>query len=130
MMEYRILHGKKLVDFLDWYEAKEGFGGIPFIPCQILVVSNEDKDLFMIMLFIPKSSNCAWVGFPIKNPNTTKEETKGGFDFLIQSATEYLKGLSFEFIFSTTEIPYVKDTFLNNEFKVTDTNIDLLIKKI
>jgi len=123
-MKIELKTNEFLTTFNKWMERTPNFVPLAIIPSFFLVCSNEEKDLFALMVFEPMNSNTAWIGFPLKNPDSTKEEREGGLTYLLEESTHYLKNKGYNFIWTTSATPPVVEALKEANFKEGDTNIN------
>lgn len=100
---------------------------IKFLPESCFIVTDNDLELYAIFLYYTDSGLC-WMGFPVVNPDTKKEERGEGLKILIEGVTEYAKQIGFNYVFTTSPLKKVQDCFTENGYVLGDENVNHYIK--
>lgn len=112
-----------------WEKHKFPVLDIDFLPETFFTVEVGEEVLYGMFVY-RTDSKLAWIAFPISNPDLTKEEKKGGLEFLINGITEILKESGFKYIFTTSPLPVVQEALLNTGFNLGDEKANHYLKKI
>lgn len=115
---------------VEWWKG-HNFTPVPpsMLPEYTFVVYNEDVPVYS-MCFYNTDSNLAWLGWQIRNPKVTKDESKGKLQELFKDIEEYSKSLNYQVLFTTSNTPSVERTMINSGFKRGDLNVNHYIKNI
>lgn len=101
-----------------------------FLSDKIFVCYNEKGDeTYAISVYCANSGLC-WLGFPVSNPNLTKEEKKGCFDGLLDGVIFFLKKVGYKYIFTTSSTKAVERKLLKFGFNEGDIKVNHYIKKL
>lgn len=104
MFNYRLLNKVDCYDTLkEWWIKHEAFDGkvieYKALPNRVFVVSNEEKDLFAVPVYISDSDFC-YIGWVTSNPDTTLREKQGALDYLYNIISIVMKSQGFDHILS------------------------------
>jgi len=111
----------------DWWKqrhwtpvAKEALSTIGYIV----------DDIAAMWLYLSVGSKLAWIGFPIANPNTTKEQRNDAIDLLFNTIHEYAKINGYDFIITTSNIPAVINRIEKIGYIKGDENVSHFWRKL
>lgn len=80
--------------------------------------------------FYHTNSGLAWIGWELSNPELSKEEKEGCFNFLLQVVETYAKECDYQIVFTTSNTPPVESLLLSRGFKVGDEDVKHYLKQI
>lgn len=101
-----------------------------FLSDEVFVCYNDDSEPTYSICLYHTNSNLCWVGFPVSNPNLSKEDKEGCFDALIQAVLDYSRQAGYKFVFTTSPVKVVQDKLLNFGFDEGDVQVNHYIKKL
>lgn len=115
---------------VDWWKAHSFTPVSPsMLPEHTFVIYDGDIPTHS-MCFYNTDSNLAWVGWQLRNPNTTKEQSKGKLKQLFAEIEEYSKSLGYHVLFTTSNTPSVEKVMIDNDFIKGDIGVNHYIKTL
>ncbi|WP_303811775.1 hypothetical protein [Apibacter mensalis] len=102
---------------------------INWLSTKMLVVYKGELPIYRIFIYDTNSAIC-WIGWELANPEATKEQKKGGLDFLIKEVCNYAKYNGYSTVFTTSQNPAIIAKLLENQFQKGDSKVNHYIKNI
>lgn len=104
MFEWRLENKKDYYGTLmSWWESHKAFNNKSIeyksLPIRVFVVSNEDKDLFAVPVYISDSDFC-YIGWVTSNPDSGLREKVGALEYLYNIISIVMKSQGFDHILS------------------------------
>lgn len=104
MFNWRLENKNDCYELLvSWWKKHNAFNNkiIEFksLPTRIFIVSNEDKDLFAVPVYISDSDFC-YIGWVTSNPDAGLRERVGALDYLYEIISIVMKSQKFDHILS------------------------------
>lgn len=117
-------------DLTKWFEGHD-FPIIDqgFLSDEIMVCFCNNVPAYTINIYHTNSELC-WIAFPLSNPFLSKDEKKGGFDFLFEECIKFAKECGYKYIFTTSPVEIVQNKLIEHGFTIGDVNVNHYIKKI
>lgn len=95
----------------------------------LVVFTDDNKPIYMINIYKTNSPMC-WLGCELVNPESTKEQRKGGLEFLISEAEKFCMFNGYRIAFTTSSNPFIIKSLNNREFIEGDKNVSHFIKHL
>lgn len=117
----------------DWWTTHKAFEGefIPYssMPNRVFTVSNEDKDLYSVAVYITDSDMC-WIGWITSNPYSKPRDRNKALEFLYTQICVEMKAQGFEIVISKTKQNGLMRTLKNTGFINIEPNTNFYIKNL
>lgn len=129
-MEVKLIKTREFYNtMLSWCEG-HNFAKISpsMLPVGTFVCYNDKGQQAYSVCYYNTDSGIAWIGWELSNPELTKEEKKGCFDYLIEEVELYSKDIGYHIVFTTSHTPPVEELLKSRDFKVGDINVNHYIK--
>jgi hypothetical protein len=114
-----------------WWEG-HGFPSVApsTLPESTFVCYNDKDEPVYSMCFYNTDSDLCWLAWQISNPEISKADTKGCFDYLFKAVEAYAKHLEYTVILTTSATSSVVKTLTDNGYAKGDTEVSHYIKNI
>ena len=104
MLDWKLLSKDDVYPtLLEWWKKHKAFNDKIIehksLPNRIFVVSNKDKDLFVVPVYISDSDFC-YIGWVTSNPDSSPREKVGALDYLYNIISIVMKAQGFDHILS------------------------------
>ena len=104
MFSWKLLHKTDCYDTLcSWWTKHKAFDekliAEKSLPSRVFVVSNEERDLFAVPVYVSDSDFC-YIGWVTSNPDATPKEKVGALDYLYDIISTVMKSQGFDHIMS------------------------------
>lgn len=110
----------------DWWEKHEAFNGSILrketLPNRVFVVSNDDKDLFAVPVYVSDADFC-YIAFTTSNPYAELKEKVGALEYLYDKIQVSMKYNGFARVITTCNVSGLMRTLERGGFEnVEQTN--------
>lgn len=124
---------KKTEDFyptmVDWWKGNNFEIVSPsLLPNNTFVAYNSENIPVYSMCFYNTDSNLAWIGWQLKNPNTTKEQRGDSLTRLFEHIQIYAKDLGYQVLFTTSDTKPIVNIINRLGYKVGDEKVNHYLK--
>lgn len=104
MFNWRLENKNECYDLLvEWWKKHKAFNDkiieLKSLPTRVFIVSNDDKDLFAVPVYITDSDFC-YIGWVTSNPDASLREKVGALEFLYNIISIVMKSQNFDHILS------------------------------
>ena len=108
---------------LDWWKEHQAFNGkalaFKTLPNRMFVVSNDNKDLYIVSVYISDSDFCQ-IGFITSNPKAGLKEKHGALAYLYDIISIVMKAEGFDRIISKTNQTGLIKALEQSNFEFTE----------
>lgn len=98
------------------------------LPNNTFVAYNSEDIPVYSMCFYNTDSNLAWIGWQLKNPETTSEQRSDILTKLFEHVQSYAKGLGYQILFTTSNTKPVENIMNRLGYKIGDDNVKHYLK--
>lgn len=98
------------------------------LPKNTFVIYSDSGTPLYSLCFYNTDSHLCWVGWELKNPNTSKEDREGKLSELFKYVEEYAKEIGYDIVFTTSNTKPVEKVMLDLNYIVGDTGVNHYIK--
>jgi hypothetical protein len=98
------------------------------LPEYTFVIYGDSGEALYSVCFYNTDSNLAWMGWELKNPDTSKEERQGKLTELFEHVEEYARSIGYAILFTTSNTKPVEDVMIGLDYSVGDTNVNHYLK--
>lgn len=88
------------------------------------IVSLDDKDICAMFLYPTKGSKIAWIGWPIADPESDKDDRSTALDLLFDIAHSEAESMGYKAIWTTSKSSAVEDRLKKHNYIKGDTGIN------
>lgn len=88
-----------------------------------MMYTENGKDLCAMWLYPVVDSNLMWVGFPIANPDSTKELRDRALANLFKEALQFAKNAGYKIVMTTSGLPHVQERLVSYGFIPGDESV-------
>jgi len=115
-------------EIIEWWGERD-FPILPlsFLPKECLITHTDKYWTHAIFLFKTDSEIC-WTAFPVASPFVDKGDNEGGLEALFKFASEYAKSEGFKYVFTTSPLPKVQKSLLNEGYILGDKDVNHYLK--
>lgn len=130
-MEWRFIKLEDYDDIAWWWKKhnKSEFFPKTSLPRYGVIISNGGMDTYAGFLYLT-GTNLAWVSTIVSNPLAGHEDKKGGIEKLFDVMETVAKINGVEFLFGSTNVKPLVNSYKKNGFTETDKDCSHLYKKI
>lgn len=100
------------------------------LPESTFICYNDKDQPVYSMCFYNTDSDLCWIGFPLSNPEVSKGDKKGCFDYLFKGVEDYARHLEYEVIFTTSNTKAVVSALEGNGYQIGDEGVNQYIKNL
>lgn len=120
-MEVSKIQSKDIASLKSWWEERSG---IEFNPEVLSSFGYIVPDVAALYLYPIMGSQVCWVGWPISNPKSSKEDRDKALDLLFDIIHKEAKDLGFKYVWTTSGVKPVQDRLAKHQYIPGDININ------
>lgn len=109
----------------DWWFLREDIVFSSDILSDHGYMAEIDGEPAVAMFFFPvQGSKVAWMGWPISDPDTDKEQRSLALTLLFDTIHEDAKSMGYSVIFTISGLSHVQERLVDHGYLVGDTNVN------
>jgi len=114
-----------------WWETRTGIGfSLETLSDHCYFAKQEGKGIAALSLFPMKGSSYCMVGWPIANPDTTKEERNFALNLLFDKMHLDALEMGYKRVFTTSGVEVVQERLTNFGYVLGDSNVNQYWKEL